>query len=188
MMLVSRFASFGLFTLAAVALVAGCDDKSATSSSAGGGASASAAAEPLPPGLMVDKAPENARPVAEVRKSAGDGDEVVVRGRIAGRAEPFTEGRAQFQLVDASVKACSEMPGENCPTPWDMCCEDAKSIADNSLTVQVVGADGRPLKATLNGVNGLKPLSEVAVKGKVKKSPDGKAMMVNATELYVKQG
>ena len=80
------------------------------------------------------------------------------------------------------------MPDDNCPTPWDMCCEDKKTIAANSVTVQVVGADGRPLKAELKGVSGLKPLSEVTVKGKVQKSPDGKAVTVDATEMYVKQG
>jgi hypothetical protein len=136
---------------------------------------------------MVSAAPDGAKGVAEARKAA-DGDQVVVRGRIAGQEKPFTEGRAQFQLVDVAVQSCAEMPDEKCPTPWDMCCADKKEVADNSVTVQVVGADGRPLKAPLEGVGGLKPLGEVSVKGVVKKSPDGKAVTVNATEMYVKQG
>ena len=162
----------------------GCDDRGAqqTSSSA-----PAASGEPLPAGLMAAQAPADAKGVADARK-AGDGDEVVIRGRIAGRAEPFTEGRAQFQLVDMSVKACNEMPDDKCESPWDMCCEDKKTIADNSVTVQVAGAAGRPLKSELKGVNGLRPLSEVTVKGKVQKSPDGKAVTVNATEMFVKQG
>ena len=162
---------------------AGCDDRSAQQSAS----TPPATSEALPAGLMAAQAPADAKGVADARK-ATDGAEVVVRGRIAGRAEPFTEGRAQFQLVDMGVKACNEMPDDKCESPWDMCCEDKKSIADNSVTVQVAGADGRPLKAELKGVNGLKELSEVTVKGKVQKSPDGKAVTINATEMYVKQG
>ena len=162
---------------------AGCDDQRAQQSTS----TPSAGSEQLPAGLMAAQAPADAKGVVDARK-AGDGEEVVVRGRIAGSAEPFTEGRAQFQLVDMGVKACSEMPDDKCETPWDLCCEDKKSIAENSVTVQVAGADGRPLKAELKGVNGLKELSEVTVKGKVHKSPDGKAVTVNATEMSVKQG
>ena len=77
---------------------------------------------------------------------------------------------------------------DDCKTPWDYCCDDKTMLFNKSVTVQVVGPTGQPLRASLDGVGGLKPMSEVAVKGTVKKSPDGKAVMVNATELYVKQG
>ena len=94
-----------------------------------------AAAEALPANLMAAAAPADAKDVAQVRKAAADGDEVVVRGRIAGSKQPFTEGRAQFQLVDVAVKSCDQVPGDSCPTPWDMCCEDKKDVAANSVTV-----------------------------------------------------
>jgi hypothetical protein len=162
---------------------AGCDDQNAQQTAS----TPAAPAEALPAGLMAAQAPADPKAVADARK-AGDGEEVVVRGRIAGQAEPFTEGRAQFQLVDMAVKACNENPDDKCESPWDMCCEDKKTVAENSVTVQVAGADGRPLKSELKGVNGLKELSEVTVKGKVQKSPDGKAVTINATEMYVKQG
>jgi hypothetical protein len=178
-----RFLSVPVLALV-VFVSTGCDDRSAQNTAP----PAATPAEPLPANLMAAAAPANAKGVAEVRKVAADGDAVVVRGRIAGQENPFTEGRAQFQLVDLGVRSCAEMPDDKCPTPWDMCCEDKKDIAANSVTVQVVGEDGKPLKATLDGVGGLKPLSEVSVKGKLKKSPDGNSVMVNATELYVKQG
>ena len=162
--------------------VAGCDSGSKPETAA------TAPAEALPAGLIVTEAPADAKGVAEVRKTAADGEQVVVRGRIAGQEEPFTEGRAQFQLVDAGVKSCAEMEGENCPTPWDMCCENPKEVAASSVTVQVLGAQGRPVKAPLKGVGGMKPLSEVSVKGTLRKSADGKAFTVEAKELYVKQG
>jgi hypothetical protein len=186
MTLASRFVSLGVLAAAALAVAAGCDDKSATKSSGG---SASAPAEPLPAGLMVEKAPDNARDVADVRTSAGDGEEVVVRGRVGGSEKPFVEGRAAFTLVDLAVATCDKAGSmHNCPTPWDYCCDDPKDLVAKSVTVQVVGPAGQPLRASLEGASGLKPMSEVAVKGKVKKSPDGKAIVVNATELFVKQG
>lgn len=163
--------------------VGACDDGSTTTKTE----SSAAAVEALPSGLMVTTAPDDAKTVADARKAA-DGEQVVVRGRIAGQEKPFTEGRAQFQLVDLGVRSCAEMPDDTCATPWDMCCEDKKHVADNSVTVQVVGADGKPLKAPLEGVGGLKPLREVSVKGVLKKSPDGKVVTVNASEMYVKQG
>lgn len=185
---------FGMIRTTAVALLlfagavvgTGCDDPKAQT---GGQAApaAAATADPLPAGLIVDKAPADAKGVTEVRGSA-DGEDVVVRGRIAGSQEPFTAGRAQFQLIDLGIKSCAEMEDDSCPTPWDMCCEEPKVVAQNSVTVQVVGADGRPLKSEIEGVAGLKPLSEVAVKGKLRKSADGKAVTVDATELHVKQG
>ena len=75
-------------------------------------------------------------------RKAGDGDEVVVRGRIAGQAEPFTEGRAQFQLVDLGVKSLRRDARRQLRDAVGHCCEDKKSVAANSVTVQVVGPDG----------------------------------------------
>jgi hypothetical protein len=168
---------------AAVWLVSGCDDGSADSKSG------AAAADPLPAGLLVDKPPADAKDVAEVRNTAVDGQSVVVRGRIGGAVRPFVEGRAAFQLVDLGLTTCDkESPMDNCKTPWDYCCDEREDVLNKSLTVQVVGPTGQPLRAELNGVGGLKPMSEVAVRGTVKKSSDGKAVLLNATQVYVKQG
>jgi hypothetical protein len=162
-----------------------CDDRKPESAAA----PAPQAQQLLPAGLIVAQPLADAKAVVDIRKSANDGDEVVIHGRIAGQAEPFTEGRAQFQLIDSSMKSCGEAdPNDKCPTPWDMCCDVKEHIVSNSVTVQVVDAQGQPIKAGLQGVAGLKPLSEVSVKGTLKKSADGKAVLVNATELYVKQG
>lgn len=175
--------------LGSALLATGCDDpKAQTGAPSPQSATPAAGGESLPAGLLATQAPADAKSVAEVRSSGADGQEVVLVGRIAGSEEPFTAGRAQFQLVDLAIKSCAEMEGDSCPTPWDMCCEEKGNIVQNSVTVQVVGADGRPLKSELKGVGGLKPLSEVSVKGKLHKSADGKVVTVDATELYVKQG
>lgn len=145
--------------------------------------------EPLPAGLIVDASPPAAaKDVADVRTTAADGDEVLVHGRIGGSERPFVEGRAAFQLVDLSLLTCDKAGNmHTCKTPWDYCCDAKEDVFGKSVTVQVSGKNGQPLRADLTGVGGLKPMSEVAVKGKVKKSEDGKAMTLDATALYVKQ-
>jgi hypothetical protein len=173
---VSIAGAFGLVSI-------GCDDKKDQA------AAPAAPAEALPANLVLAApAPAGAKDVAAAR-NASDGEEVVVRGRIGGSEKPFTEARAVFQLVDLALQTCDKTgPMHNCKTPWDYCCDDKADVFGKSVTVQVLGPAGQPIRASLDGVGGLKPMSEVAVKGRVKKSPDGKAVTVNATELYVKQG
>ena len=52
--------------------------------------------------------------------------------------------------------------------------------------MQVVGADGKPLRAGLSGFAGLKPLSVVTVKGKVSKAGESGLLVIDATGLHVK--
>ena len=92
-----------------------------------------------------------------------------------------------MQVIDASLKACGEGPvKDECTTPCDYCCEDPKEVAAHSASVQVVGADGKPLRGGLKGVGGLKPLSEVTVKGTVANAADSGVLVVNATAIHVK--
>jgi hypothetical protein len=172
-----------LMMLLSGAWLIGCDDRAAQTKQD------VAPAEALPVGLIVNSAADKAREVADVRKAAADGDEVVVRGRIGGSEHPFVQKRAAFQLVDLALDTCDKAgPMDGCKTPWDYCCDTSQNILANSITVQVVDSGGnQPLRADLNGVGGMKPMSEVWVTGKVKKSDDGKVVMVNATRIYVKQ-
>jgi hypothetical protein len=166
-------------------VVAGCDDRPRSNSNSGQPASP-ANADALPASLALADAPAGAKDVLAVRKDAKEGDAVVVRGRVGGSGSPFVEGRASMQIVDASLKACGEGTAmDECKTPWDYCCSDSKEIAGHSASVQVVGADGKPLRASLAGFAGLKPLSKVTVKGTVAKSADAGALVINATGVYV---
>ena len=108
-------------------------------------------------------------------------------GKVGGRKEPFVAGRALMTVVDLTQTSCKEMEGDHCPTPWDYCCVPQSELAPNLATVQFVGADGKPLKADLASVNGLKPLSEVVIKGNVVRAADGQSLVINATGLYVKK-
>jgi hypothetical protein len=120
-----------------------------------------------------------------VKKSAKDGQTVTIRGRVAGQVEPLAKNRALMTLLDSSVKTCDTIPGDTCKTPWDACCEPADALAAHSATVQVVGTDGRPIKATLAGVGGIQPLKQVVVSGKAKRAEGADALIVEATQIYV---
>lgn len=160
----------------------GCD-KPAAQSNAPAQASAT---DTLPADLFVKEPIPDPTDLLAMKMQADDGMEVLVRAKVGGRAEPFVEGRAAMAVMDPKVMSCNQIPGDKCETPWDYCCEPKENIVLNSATVQVVGADGNPLRTTLKGANGLKPLDEILVHGTVKKSPDGKAIVINARRIFVK--
>lgn len=163
--------------------------------SANSNAPAQAAGEPasqpgasdsgLPGGLWLASEPADARPVGEIKKKAAAGQNVVVFGRIGGSRDPFVSGRAMFTLADRSLPSCTEKHGPGCETPWDYCCEPKENVLANTITVQVVGADGKPLRVALSNVHSLKPLSNVVVTGKV--SSAGVNVVIDTQGIYVKQ-
>jgi hypothetical protein len=169
-----------------VTLVAGCDKSEPQVTTGGPAPAAVSAATALPVGFVLDISPDGAKDLAAV-KAAGikDGDEVIVRGVVGGSEKPFVDNRAVVQIIDPSVTTCDKMPGESCATPWDACCSP-DDVKVKSATVQVVDAGGQPLKGTLEGVGGVKPLSEVVVRGKAR-TEGGKALVIDAIGLYVKQ-
>lgn len=173
--------------LLAAAIVVGCDEKPATNAEAaqttGTNATATAA---LPPSLRLATAPADAKEVAVLKGAVKDGDRVVVQGIVAGRADPIAENRAILTLLDTNVKTCDQNPADECKTPWDACCEPADVLAKNSVTVQVVDAEGRPVKASLASVDGVKPLARLVVSGTAKVSSDG-VVLVNADGMHVVQ-
>ena len=143
---------------------------------------------PLPSGFFVEKQPESAKDVSEVRKAGTlkAGDDVVLRGRIGGSKDPFVAGRAVFTLMGRGLKACNEIPDDKCSKPWDYCCETKEEILGNSVTVQVVDAKGQILRTDMKGRRGLKELSEIVVVGRVA-AADGKTIVVNASSVYAVQ-
>jgi hypothetical protein len=145
-----------------------------------------AAADPLPAGLLVKTAPAGAKDVLAVKAVAKEGEKVVLRGRI-GTLSPFVEGLAAMTLVDSSLTPCNEMTMEDgCPTPWDYCCTPPDALRAGSATVQVVGADGSPLRHDLR-LEGLAPLWHVVVEGTVAPRPDAKVLVVSATSIHVEK-
>jgi hypothetical protein len=158
----------------------GCDRKAETTKTAAAPAAA------LPESLFLAAAPADAKDVKDAKPTLKAGDKVVLAGRIGGSKAPFVAGRAVFTLVDPRLQTCADDPADTCTTPWDYCCEAPEVLNANMATVQVVNADGQPVKAGLEGVHGLKALAKVTVVGTVTQA-DGKNLLVKADGIYVVQ-
>ena len=145
----------------------------------------SAASEPLPADLFTTSEPAGAVEVVAARQSAKDGDAIVIKGRVAGQKEPLAISRAVMTIADASLKTCDQIPGDTCATPWDACCEPSSDVASKSVSVQVTGADGRPLKTGFAGTSGIAPLKQVVIAGTARRPPGGDALFIEAKQIYV---
>jgi len=130
----------------------------------------------LPARFLLEAAPSGAADVGEVRASATDGATVKVRGVIGGSVKPFVEGLAAFTLVDPALDSCVG-DGMGCETPWDYCCVDPRTIAENSVTVEF-REEGRALQAKVRGVGGLDHLVTVVVDGVAARDSQGNVTVV----------
>ncbi|MCM8542764.1 MAG: hypothetical protein NE328_21035 [Lentisphaeraceae bacterium] len=139
----------------------------------------------LPSTLFVSEKIADAVPVLEARKLKA-GDKVTVQGKIMGNMKPFIDSRASFILGDpAKLQSCDVRPDDECPTPWDVCCEEDKDIAAGTLNIQIVDSTGRVIKTGLEGKSGLKKLSEVVIEGVVASNSSADAMTINAEKIYI---
>lgn len=124
--------------------------------------------------------------ILKARSTAKPGETLSITGVVMGNVKPFVEGRAVFILGDPEkLTTCDRRPGDDCKTPWDACCDAAEDIKAATVTVQVVDADGKVLKEPIENVNGLKPLSTVAVTGVVDDSSNENLLILNARSIQV---
>ena len=134
---------------------------------------------------LLTEEPDGAEDVIKVREAANDGDDVVIVGRIGGGENPWIEGRAAFSIVDGSLKACSDIPGDECEKPWDYCCETHKLPTSTAL-VKLVDENGNLVRADARELLKVKELSTVIVKGKAQRDDAGN-LTVLASGVYVKK-
>jgi len=147
-----------------------------------------APANPLVAAVLA--APVGAAPISitAAHASAKPGDEVTLTGVVMGSDKPFVEGRAAFILGDPGVlTACNLTPGEECKTPWDVCCESREDILAATVTVQILSTEGRVLATELQGTDGLDNLAKLTVTGKVAESSAPEALIINATAIRVEK-
>jgi hypothetical protein len=109
---------------------------------------------------------------------------VLVVGRIGGSKNPWIEGRAAFSIVDRSLRACSDIEGDNCPFPWDYCCETSKLPTSTAL-VKIVDDGGQVVAADARELLKVKELQTVVVRGKAQRDEAGN-LTVLASGLYIK--
>lgn len=133
---------------------------------------------------VVTEEPKDAQTVLDTREKAKDKDDVVVVGRIGGRKNPWVKGAAAFSIVDPSLKACNERPGDTCPTPWDYCCEGDLSKATAFVTV-IDDKTGKTLKADAQDTLKLHELDTVVVQGKAQRDKKGN-LTIAASKLFVR--
>lgn len=133
--------------------------------------------------FLISEEPSGAQAVIATRQSAADGDEVLLVGRIGGGENPWVKGRAAFTIVDDSLQACSDIPGDQCESPWDYCCETDKLPTSTAL-VKIVDEQGNPVQADARELLHVTELSRVVVKGKAQRDDAGN-LTVLATGIYV---
>lgn len=167
----------------AMALVTGCSEDTAD----GDAADKTTRTTPAIDGsqFLLEEEPADSLEVIAAREKTQDGDDVVVVGRIGGSEYPFIEGRAAFSIVDNSLKACSDIPGDECPKPWDYCCETDKLPTGTAL-IKVVDDQGNLIQADAKPLLGVKELSTVVVSGTAKRDDAGN-MTVLASGIFIKQ-
>lgn len=150
-----------------------------------------AAVETAPPVAAFDSYFSD-QPIAEpqaihvARTTAKPGDEIIIKGLIMGREKVFVDGRASFLLGDREkLTPCNAIPGDECETPWDACCDSKEAKREGIASIQITDADGRVLSGGLKGVKGLKELSAVTVSGIVDQSTTLENLVVNAIIIHV---
>ena len=168
--------------VASLFLAGGCAQESSTTTASTGGSNGPAIDGSR---FLLTVEPAESATVIEARKQSKDGEEVVLVGRIGGSVNPWVEGRAAFTIVDPTLKACSDIPGDECTIPWDYCCETHKLPGATAL-VTFAGEDGRPLKADARDLLSLKELQTVVVRGKAERDEAGN-LTVLATGLFVRE-
>jgi hypothetical protein len=133
---------------------------------------------------VLKEEPKDAANVLATREKAQDKDDVVVVGRIGGRQNPWVKGAAAFSIVDTSLTACNERPGDTCPTPWDYCCE--ADLPKATLFVTVVDEKtGQTVKQDAREALKLHELDTVVVEGKARRDKKGN-ITIAASKLYVR--
>lgn len=145
------------------------------------------ASPPFPSLFQSVELESEAAPIPVVRKQVSPGDEVVIEAKVMGSKSPFVEGRALMVVGDeGTITSCDLMSDDDhCETPWDACCDSREGLREGTATVQVVDDAGKVLTQGFRGVNGLKELSRVRVKGKVAPMSTEQAFVINATAIEV---
>lgn len=171
--------------LALFALLSGCSREPVTQLGAEQSSSTPPASDIDGSKFLLTSEPEGAKDVIQVRESANNSDEVVIVGRIGGSENPWIDGRAAFSIVDGTLKACSDIPGDNCPKPWDYCCETSR-LPNATALVKVVDESGELVKADAKALLNVHELSTIVVQGKAQRDDAGN-LTVLASGVFVKK-
>lgn len=153
-------------------LLVACGGETTTPAGTGGGGTSSSG--PSVTDFLGD--PGGAPIEVEAARALPGGSEVVVTGRV----KDFVTGFASFTLIDHRFTPCDEREDDECPTPWDYCCDPASEVAAGTVAIEL--RDGaRPLRADLKGTHQFDHLVTAVVKGKTEKDEAGNVIVVAET-------
>jgi hypothetical protein len=135
--------------------------------------------------FLLASEPSGAKSVIDARKDGKNDDEIVIVGRIGGSESPWIDRRAAFSIVDNSLKACTDIPGDTCKTPWDYCCQ-TDQLPTSTALVKVVDDSGKVVDVDARELLNVKELQTVVVRGKAQRDAEGN-LTVLASGIYVKK-
>lgn len=162
-------------------LLSSCSSESQSAAQSGASVGTSSAAS-LPPDLFASEPFDDAPGLLAIKEWAQPGEGVTFAGVIAGRVEPFADGRAVMLVADSALPFCTD----GCRAPWDACCAPPAMRLSHTATVQVVDAEGMPLASGLKGQGGLAAGAPIQVRGTIGQAGDG-MLVVNAERIHVVQ-
>ncbi|NNE92862.1 MAG: hypothetical protein HKN23_14555 [Verrucomicrobiales bacterium] len=161
-------------------LVSCGDDETEGTAEQSGGES-----ETLTPFVVAD-AHSDIKQISEVFADPKPGTKVVTGGEVMGRMNPFVKGRAMLVLGDPTkITPCSRIPGDECPTPWDVCCDLPEVIKKSIATIQFVDEDGKIIPTGLKGFKGIKEMTYLTVSGTIAEGSNADNLLITASEVYV---
>jgi hypothetical protein len=146
------------------------------------------APDPALAAFFVTETLPDAQAIHIARTAAKPGDTITLKGEVMGREKVFVDGRAAFILGDPEkLTSCDKNPGDTCETPWDACCDSKELKRIGIALIQILGEDGRVMASELKGVNGLKELSSVTLRGVVDSVSTEDNFVINATQIHVEK-
>ena len=140
----------------------------------------------LPEGLFLTTAPQGISAVKDLKGSAQEGDEVVVRVVVGGtEADPLVQGRASAQIIDAGLDNHCLSEDDHCEKPWDYCCTAKEDKFPQMATLNVTDGQGKILPVGLDSK--IQPGSTLVVKGLVASRVNQETLTINATGIFVEK-
>ena len=139
----------------------------------------------LPASLFLAEAPTGIAPIATLKETVEEGDAVTVKVVVGGANKLFVADRAVMTVIDAAEMNPCIAPGHTCATPWDYCCTPPDKRLLHMASVQILGADGRPLAVDLENVDKVKPLSTLIIQGNVGPRADKNSLVIQAQGIFV---
>ncbi|MFC1652281.1 hypothetical protein ACFL3F_01040 [Planctomycetota bacterium] len=139
----------------------------------------------LPSTLFLAKAPPDVTSIAALKSLAQEGDTVTIKAVVGGRLQAFVANRAVMTVIDATVDNPCTGKDDHCQTPWDYCCTPPDQLLPQMASVQILGADNRPLAVDLTTIEKLKPLNTLVIQGTVGPRPDEATLVIHTTGIFV---